>query len=195
MNSSGSLLHWTMSIFSPLSSCTTACTRIPRGPTHAPTGSTFRVPRVYRNFGTTASFACHGLQFYDAIVNFGDFQFEEALQKPRVCTRNDYLWSSGSLADFRNIHFHAGPMSVMLSGDLFAGRQDCFYPAEIDQYIAVFRTLYDTGNNITFAVLEFLVDHGPLGLTDALDNHLLSGLSGDAPEITRVTSISTTSSS
>ena len=31
--------HWMMSIFSPCSSATTACTRLPRMPTHAPTGS------------------------------------------------------------------------------------------------------------------------------------------------------------
>ncbi len=31
--------HWMMSIFSPCSSFTTACTRLPRMPTQAPTGS------------------------------------------------------------------------------------------------------------------------------------------------------------
>ena len=31
--------HGMMSIFSPCSSCTTACTRLPRIPTQAPTGS------------------------------------------------------------------------------------------------------------------------------------------------------------
>jgi hypothetical protein len=36
----GSRSYGTMSIFSPRSSCTTACTREPFMPTHAPTGST-----------------------------------------------------------------------------------------------------------------------------------------------------------
>ncbi len=37
----GSSLHLTMSTFSPRNSSTTACTREPRCPTQAPTGSTF----------------------------------------------------------------------------------------------------------------------------------------------------------
>ena len=39
MKVAGSGDHWMMSIFSPCSSLTTACTRLPRMPTHAPTGS------------------------------------------------------------------------------------------------------------------------------------------------------------
>ena len=40
MNRAGSVFHGMMSIFSPRSSETTMRTREPRGPTHAPTGST-----------------------------------------------------------------------------------------------------------------------------------------------------------
>jgi hypothetical protein len=40
MKRAGSVFHGMMSIFSPRSSETTIRTREPRGPTHAPTGST-----------------------------------------------------------------------------------------------------------------------------------------------------------
>jgi hypothetical protein len=43
--SAGSLVHGTMSIFSPRSSCTTAWTRVPRMPTQAPTGVDVAVVR------------------------------------------------------------------------------------------------------------------------------------------------------
>src|ERR671916_753240 len=41
MNVLGSSVHCTMSMRSPASSLTTACTREPLSPTHAPTGSTW----------------------------------------------------------------------------------------------------------------------------------------------------------
>ena len=39
-NTTGSADHLTISIFSPFSSFTIACTLVPLGPTHEPTGST-----------------------------------------------------------------------------------------------------------------------------------------------------------
>ncbi len=38
-----------MSIFSPFSSWTMACTRMPRGPTQAPTGSTFGIAAAHHD--------------------------------------------------------------------------------------------------------------------------------------------------
>ncbi len=59
----GSLSCGTMSIFSPRSSCTTACTREPFMPTHAPTGSTSESREVTAIFERAPGSRAHATTF------------------------------------------------------------------------------------------------------------------------------------
>ena len=68
----------TMSIFSPRSSCTTACTRLPRMPTQAPTGSTSRVTRHHGDLGARTGLARRRLDAHDPLVHLGDLLLEAA---------------------------------------------------------------------------------------------------------------------
>jgi hypothetical protein len=82
----GSRSNGTMSIFSPRSSCTTACTREPFMPTHAPTGSTSASRLVTAIFERApGSRARHDAD--DALVDLRHLGLEELLDRPRIRAR------------------------------------------------------------------------------------------------------------
>src|SRR4029077_20548483 len=95
--------HGMMSIFSPCNSFTTACTREPRMPTQAPTGSTelsreitailAREPgaRDTRVLGGGAGVARHRLDLDDVVVDFRHFLREQFRHELRVRTRQENL--------------------------------------------------------------------------------------------------------
>ena len=66
-----------MSIFSPCSSATTACTREPRIPTQAPTGSIEQSLRGHGDLGAAARVAGDRADGDDAVVDFRHFLHEQ----------------------------------------------------------------------------------------------------------------------
>ena len=76
-------------------------------------------------------------------------------------------------------------MLVALTGHLLGAGQQRLDFAEIDEAVAVVRLLDDAGHDVAHAVLILLEHHVALDLADALQNHLLGGLCGDAAEVLR----------
>ena len=76
-------------------------------------------------------------------------------------------------------------MLVALAGHLLGAGQQCLDLAEIDEAVAVVRLLNDAGDDVAHAVLILLKHHVALDLADALQDHLLGGLRGDAAEVLR----------
>jgi hypothetical protein len=75
-----------------------------------------------------------------------------------------------------------GPFAVHLLG----ARQERLHPlAQLDERVARIRLLDDAGDELAHAVLVLVEHHVPLGLADALEDHLLGGLRGDAAEVLR----------
>ena len=76
-------------------------------------------------------------------------------------------------------------MLVALVGDLLGLRQQGLDLAEVEQGVAVVRLLHNAGDDVTLTPGVLLVLHVPLDLADALEDHLLGGLRGNAPEVVR----------
>ena len=77
-------------------------------------------------------------------------------------------------------------MVVALVPDLLGARQESLHPlAQLHQRVAVVGLLDDPGDQLADPVLVLLEHHVPLGLADALQDHLLGGLRGDPPEVAR----------
>ena len=80
-----------MSIFSPRSSWTTAWTREPFMPTHAPTGSTSRSRERHGDLRAGARLAGRALDADDLLVDLRDLLLEQLLEQALVRARQDDL--------------------------------------------------------------------------------------------------------
>src|SRR5215467_9436218 len=87
-NVAGSGDHGTMSIFSPCNSPTTAWTRLPRIPTHAPIGS---IPRDYGDLRPTARITSYRLDLNNTIIDLRHFLREQFGHELRVGTGQEDL--------------------------------------------------------------------------------------------------------
>ena len=76
-------------------------------------------------------------------------------------------------------------MLVALVGDLLGLGQQRLDLAQVEQGVAVVGLLHDAGDDVALAPGVLLVLHVALDLADALQDHLLGGLRGDAPEVVR----------
>ena len=75
-------------------------------------------------------------------------------------------------------------MLVALAVHLLGARQEGLDAlAQLHEGVARVRLLDDAGDQLAHAVLVLVVGHVPLGLADALEDHLLGGLGGDAAEV------------
>ena len=73
--------------------------------------------------------------------------------------------------------------AVRLARRLLAERQDALRPAEVDdEVVALLEAPDDALDELALAVLELVEDEVALFVADALDEDLLGGLRGDAPE-------------
>ena len=59
------------------------------------------------------------------------------------------------------------------------------HPAQVDECVAAVVLLDDAGHDLADAVGVLVVHDRALGLVDALAEHLLGGLAGDAAEVLR----------
>ena len=76
-------------------------------------------------------------------------------------------------------------MLVALVGNLLGLRQQRLDPTQIEQRVARVGLLDDAGDDVALAARVLLVLALALGLADALQDHLLGGLRGDAAEVLR----------
>ena len=83
--------HGMMSIFSPCSSCTTACTRAPRMPTQAPTGSIEESCEITAILARRARIARHRADLDDAVIDFRHFLREQLRHELRMRARQENL--------------------------------------------------------------------------------------------------------
>ena len=80
---------------------------------------------------------------------------------------------------------HAIAGIVPLAGDLLALGQDRLRLADLEDHVALLDTMHDTAEDLTFLADELGVDPFALGITHALQYHLLDGLRADASELGR----------
>src|SRR5881409_2981652 len=182
MYSAGSLLQSTMSILSPRSSCTTACTRVPRMPTQAPTGSTSRSLEVTAIFARPPG--SRAAPFTSTMPSdLGHLLLEELDQQPRVGAREDDLRPLAGELDVEDVGADAVALAVALARDLLLLGEDGVGAPQVHDDVFLLEALHDAGEELALAPLELVVDDIALGVAHALDDVLLRGLGGDAPEL------------
>jgi hypothetical protein len=116
----GSRSYGTMSMRSPRSSCTTACTREPFTPTQAPTGSTSDSRLVHRDLAAHAGLARGRHDLHDALVDLRHLGLEELDEQPHVAARQDDLRALGLAVDVLHEGHDALAGAVALARHLVA---------------------------------------------------------------------------
>jgi len=86
------------------------------------------------------------------------------------------------LLDVEDVGLDAVAGAVALAVRLLAERQDRLGAAEVDDDVAALEPPRDARDELALPVLVLVVDHVALRLADALQDDLLRGLRGDAPE-------------
>ena len=97
--------------------------------------------------------------------------------------RHDDLRTLGGLADLHDVRLHAGAVVVAVAGNLLGLREERLHPAQIEQRVARVGLLDDPGDDVALAAGVLLVFHLALGLANALQDHLLGRLRGNAAEV------------
>ena len=150
------------------------------------------------SFDATAIFVrwpgstCDGLELDDAVEQLGHLELEQPLHQARVGAGHDDLRALRGLADLDDVGLQPAAVVVALVLDLLGLGQQRLDLAEVEQRVALVGLLDDPGDDVALATGVLLVLHLALGLTDALEDHLLRGLRGDATEVVGVSSHSLT---
>ena len=127
-----------------------------------------------------AGFAGNGLDFDDAVEDFGDFALEETADEVAVSAGEDDLWTAGGLRDLHFIELHGEVGAIALGGDLLFPGHEGFGATDADDGVLGFNALDAAGDELADAVGELGDDELALGLAEALEDDLLGGLRGDA---------------
>ena len=123
------------------------------------------------------------LDLDDAVDELRHLELEQPPHEPGVRARHDDLRALGGLADLDDVRLHARAVVVAVARDLLRLRQQRLDPAEVEQRVAGVGLLDDAGDDVALAAGVLLVLHLALGLADALQDHLLGRLRGDAAEV------------
>ena len=124
-----------------------------------------------------------GLELDDAVDDLGHLELEEPLHETGVRARHDDLRALGRLAHLDDVGLEAAAVVVVLVLHLLGLRQQRLDLAEVEQRVAGVGLLDDAGDDVALAAGVLLVLHLALRLADALEDHLLGGLRGDATEV------------
>ena len=139
--------------------------------------------RLHGDLGARTRIAGHGFDFDDAVIDFRHFLLEQGRHELRMRARQEDLRSAGFLAHVHDVGTHPVAVGEMLARDRFIPAQKRLGAAQVDDHVAVFDALDQAVDDLADAVLVFLVLALALGLADLLDDDLLGGLGGDAPEV------------
>ncbi len=137
-------------------------------------------------------FTRHTLDFHCAVVNFRHFEFKQALDKPRMCPRDEQQRALAGLAHFHDIDLHAVTKAQIVLSDLFVGDQGrlCalfFGHADFQNNAAVARvkTTDLRAEQIMLLGGKLLIFQSAFRLAYALDDDLFGRLRRDASKVTR----------
>src|SRR5436190_7477256 len=123
---------------------------------------------------------------HQAVGDLGHLQLEQLLDELGVATRDDDAGALGRGRDLLDDRLDAAGVLVALGVYLLGlGQQGLHALAELYERVARVRLLHDAGDQLADAVAVLLEHHVALGLADALQDHLLHRLGGDAAEVAR----------
>src|SRR5262249_29650884 len=141
------------------------------------------VGRGDRDLGAVARLAGDALDLDHAVGDLGHLDLEEAAHDVGVGARADDPDAQPDLLHLGDQHLDAVADRVGLAAHRLGARQDPLALAEIDDQVAGLDALHDAGDDRALAGVVLREDAVLLGLSVALDHHLLRDLGADAPEI------------
>src|SRR3546814_366903 len=126
-----------------------------------------------------------GLDFDDSVVDFGHFLREQLLHEFRMRAGEENLRPAIFAANIQDDRTDAIADAHYFARDLLIAADNTLGAAQIDDDMTELDALHDAGDDLSDAVLEFLILPLTLGVADLLENDLLGGLRIDAPQIDR----------
>ena len=178
-SSAWSSVHGTISIFSPRSSCTTACTRVPFHPDAGADRIDVGVLGVNRNLGASARLARALANLDDALVNFGHLLLEQLAQEFVGGAREHDRQPLLGQVNVENQRADAIALAIALVRNLLFLGQDRLGASEVDDHVLALEALHDARDDFALAILELVEDLFSLGVADVLDQVLLGRLRRD----------------
>ena len=137
-----------------------------------------------RDLRAVARLARDVLDLDEAVGDLGHLELEQRPDQLGRAPRDDDGRPLGLIRDVGDDRLDALTVVVALAVHLLAARQQRLDAlAQLHQRVARVRLLDDAGDQLADAVLVLVEHHVALGLADALQDHLLGRLRGDAPEV------------
>src|SRR5579864_7247790 len=139
--------------------------------------------RLDRDLRAVARLTRDAADLDETVRDLRHFELEQRLDQLRVTARQDDLRPLRPGPHLGDDRLDARALFVALAVDLLRARQQRLDLAKVDEHVvAVARLLHDAGDDLADAVDVLVVHHPPLFLANALEDDLLRGLRGDAPE-------------
>ena len=138
------------------------------------------VGAVDGDLGSCSRLAGDRDDLYDALADLGHFLLEQFDHEAWIGAREHDLRVAAGAADLLDPPLNSVTGPVGLAGRLLLDGQDRVSAAEVDNDVAFLEASHDAVDELGLAVLEVVVDHLALRLSDALDNDLLGSLGGDS---------------
>src|SRR6185312_13901522 len=141
--------------------------------------------RLDRDLGAIAGLAGDGADVHEAVGDLGHLELEQLPDELVGAAREHDLRPLALGPHLDDDGLDPAALLVALAGHLLGAGQDRLHAAEVDERVAVVVLLDDAGHDLADAVGVLVVHHRALGLVDALAQHLLGRLAGDAAEVVR----------
>src|SRR5215217_4882566 len=137
-----------------------------------------------RDLGAVARLARHVGDLHQPVGDLRHLELEQLLDQLRVAARDDDARAARRGGDLLDHGLDALGVVVALAVDLLGLRQQRLDAlAQLHERVARVRLLNDAGDQLADAVAVLLEHHVALRLADALEDHLLGGLSRDPAEV------------
>src|SRR5207248_10603903 len=142
--------------------------------------------RLDGDLGTVAGLARDAPNLDEAVRDLRYLELEQRFDQLRIAPGEDHLRALRATAHLGDDGLDARALLVALAVHLLGPRQKRLDLPEVDEDIVpVAGLLDDPGHDLADAVDVLVVHHRALRLADALQDHLLRGLRGDAAEVVR----------
>src|SRR6185437_879855 len=138
--------------------------------------------RLDRDLGAVAGLAGDGADRDQPVGDLRHLQLEQLADQVVAAAREHHLRALALRAHLDDDGLDAAALLVALARHLLRAGQDRLHLAQVDERVAVVVLLHDAGHDLAHAVGVLVVHDRALGLVDALAQHLLGGLPGDAAE-------------
>src|SRR5215472_6054817 len=134
------------------------------------------------DLGTLAGFAGGGANLHGAVIDFGHFHFEKALDERSISAGHDHLRPLGGAVHGLDDHAQTFADIVGFELGLLSLGQARFGAAHVNDEVGAFGSLHDHGDKLAGAVVILVVNGVALGFAHLLQDHLLGGLRSDAAQ-------------